>query len=142
MNEFRNATPICFHKCKRMLAEDLHAKHGCFTFMHAACTCMFIQTTVVCKGATHQAEDIQIFDDEINEAPEVFNLLLNVLSEQRSNVIFRIQRTLCRIRQSDRKLICKYFMHLTYTFLNTELLRLLSSVLHLVTTVVNFVSEL
>ena len=33
LNGFRNATSICFHKCKCMLAEDLHAKHGCFTFM-------------------------------------------------------------------------------------------------------------
>ena len=68
--------------------------------------------TEIPEGETQQAEDIQIFDDEINEAPEVFNVLLDVLSEQRSNVIFRSQGTLCRIRQSDRKLSCKYFMHL------------------------------
>ena len=64
------------------------------------------------EGQTQQVEDIEIIDDEINEAPEVFNVELDVLREQRSNVIFRIQRTLCRIRQSDRKLFCKYFMHL------------------------------
>ena len=64
------------------------------------------------EGQTQKEEDIQIIDDEINEAPEVFNVLLDVLSEQRSNVIFRIQRTLCRIRQSDRKLSYKYFMHM------------------------------
>ena len=68
--------------------------------------------TEIPEGETQQAEDIQIFDDEINEAPEVFNVLLDILSEQRSNVIFRVQKTLCRIRQSDRKLSCKYFMHL------------------------------
>ena len=68
--------------------------------------------TEIPEGETQQAEDIQIFDDEINEAPEVFNVSLDILSEQRSNVIFRIRRTLCRIRQSDRKLSCKYFMHL------------------------------
>ena len=68
--------------------------------------------TEIPEGATRQAEDIQIIDDEINEATEVFNVLLDVLSEQRSNVIFRIRRTLSRIRQSDRKLSCKYFMHL------------------------------
>ena len=65
--------------------------------------------TEIPEAETQQAEDIQIFDDEINEAPETFNVLLDVLSEQRSNVIFRIQRILCRIRQSDRKLYCKYF---------------------------------
>ena len=68
--------------------------------------------TEIPEGETQQAVDIQIFDDEINEAPEAFNVLLDVLSEQRSNVIFRIQRTLCRIRQSDRKLSYEYFMHL------------------------------
>ena len=68
--------------------------------------------TEIPEGQTQQAEDIQIFDDEINEAPEAFDVLLDVLSEPRSNVIFRIQKTLCRIRQSDRKLSCKYFMHL------------------------------
>ena len=40
--------------------------------------------TEIPEGETQQAEDIQIFDDEINEAPEVFNVLLDVLSEQRS----------------------------------------------------------
>ena len=65
--------------------------------------------TEIPEGETQQAEDIQIVDDEINEAPEAFNVLLDILSEQRSHVIFRIQRTLCRIRQSDRKLSCKYF---------------------------------
>ena len=68
--------------------------------------------TEIPEGETQQAVDIQIFDDEINEAPEVFHLLLDVLSEQRSNVVFRVQKTLCRIRQSDCKLSCKYFMHL------------------------------
>ena len=54
-------------------------------------------------------QEIQIFDDDINEASEVFDVLLDVLSEQRSNVMFRTQRTTCRIRQSDRKLS---YMHL------------------------------
>ena len=68
--------------------------------------------TEIPEEQTQVLQEIQIFDDEINEAPEVFNVLLDVLSEQRSNVIFRSQTTLCRIRQSDRKLSCKYFMHL------------------------------
>ena len=68
--------------------------------------------TEIPEGEIQQVEDIQIFDDEINEASEVFYVFLDVLSEQRSNVIFRIPRTLCRIHQSDRKLSCKYFMHL------------------------------
>ena len=63
-------------------------------------------------GQTQVLQDIQIFDDNINEAPEVFYVVLDVLSEQRSNVMFGIQRTICRIHQSDRKLSCKYFMHL------------------------------
>ena len=68
--------------------------------------------TEIPEGQTQQAEDIQISDDEINEAPEAFYVLLDVLSEQRSNVIFRILQTLCWIRQSDCKLSHKYFMHL------------------------------
>ena len=47
---------------------------------------------------------IQIFDDEINEGQEVFNVTLEVLSNVSNAVQYRIQTTLCRIRQSDRKL--------------------------------------
>ena len=64
------------------------------------------------EGQTQVLQEIQIFDDEINEGPEAFDVLLDVLSEQRSHVMFSIQRTICRIRQSDRKLSCKYSMHL------------------------------
>ena len=60
--------------------------------------------TEIPGGQTQVLQEIQIFDDDINEAPEVFYVLLDILSEQRSNVMFRIQRTICRIRQSDRKL--------------------------------------
>ena len=68
--------------------------------------------TEIPEGQTQVPVDIQIFDDEINEAPEVFNVLLDVLSEQRSNVMFRIQRTLCTICQSDRKLSYKFLMRM------------------------------
>ena len=64
--------------------------------------------TEIPEGQTQVLQKIQIFDDEINEAPELFTVVLNVLSEQRSNVMFSIQRTICRIRQSDRKLSYKY----------------------------------
>ena len=60
--------------------------------------------TEIPGGQTQVLQEIQIFDDDINEAPEVFYVLLDILSEQRSNVMFGIQRTICRIRQSDRKL--------------------------------------
>ena len=59
---------------------------------------------VIPGGQTQVLQEIQIFNDNINEAPEVFYVLLDILSEQRSNVMFGIQRTICRIRQSDRKL--------------------------------------
>ena len=67
--------------------------------------------TEIPEEQTQVLQEIQIFDDEINEAPEVFSVVLDVLSEQRSYVWFRIQRTLCRIRQSDRKLSYKYSVH-------------------------------
>ena len=54
---------------------------------------------------------IEIFDDEINEGQEVFNVSVEVLGNISNAVEFRIQTTLCRIRQSDRKLSCKICMY-------------------------------
>ena len=50
---------------------------------------------------------IQIFDDEINEGREDFNVSLEVMSNISNAVEYRIQTTLCRIRESDRKLFSK-----------------------------------
>ena len=61
---------------------------------------------------------IQIFDDEINEGREVFNVSLEVVSNISNAVEYRIQTTLCRIRQSDRKLPCKVFMYFTYVHIS------------------------
>ena len=58
---------------------------------------------------------IQIFDDEINEGREVFNVSLEVVSNISNAVQYRIQTTLCRIRQSDRELSCKICMHLLHS---------------------------
>ena len=55
---------------------------------------------------------IEIFDDEINEGREVFNVSLEVVSNISNAVQYRIQTTLCRIRQSDRKLSCKICMYI------------------------------
>ena len=57
---------------------------------------------------------IQIFDDEINEPNEVFDVLLEVVGNISNTVTYRIQTAQCRIRQSDRKLSCKICMHLMY----------------------------
>ena len=65
--------------------------------------------TEIPGGQTQVLQEIQIFDDDINEAPEVFYVSLDILSEQRSNVMLRVQRTTCRIRQSDRKLSSQKF---------------------------------
>ena len=84
--------------------------------------------TEVPAGQTQLMQAIQIFDDEINEGREVFNVSLQVVSNISSAVQYRIQTTLCRIRQSDRKLsskICMYFMS-TSQDLNATL----SGVLH------------
>ena len=59
---------------------------------------------------------IEIFDDEINEGREVFNVSLEVVSNISNAVEYRIQTTLCRIRQNDRKLSCKicmYYVHVS-----------------------------
>ena len=63
---------------------------------------------------TQLVQAIQIFDDEINEGQEVFNVSLEVVGNITNMVTYRIQTTLCRIRQSDRKLSCKICMHLMY----------------------------
>ena len=72
-----------------------------------------VVVTEVPAGQTQLVQAIGIFDDEINEGREVFNVSLEVVSNISNAVMFRIQTTLCRIRQSDRKLsckICRYFM--------------------------------
>ena len=63
---------------------------------------------------TQVVQSIQIFDDEINEWREVFDVSLEVVSNISNAVEYRIQTTLCRIQQSDRKLSCKICMHLMY----------------------------
>ena len=45
---------------------------------------------------------IQIFDDEIHEALEVFDVFLEVVGNISNAVQYRIQTTLCKIRPSDR----------------------------------------
>ena len=71
--------------------------------------------TEVPAGQTLLVEAIQIFDDEINEGREVFNVSLDVVSNISNAVQYRIQTALCRIRQSDRKLSCKICMYFMST---------------------------
>ena len=71
--------------------------------------------TEVPVGQTQLMQAIQIFDDEINEGREVFNVSLDVVSNIFNAVMYRIQTTLCRIRQSDRKLSCKICMYFMST---------------------------
>ena len=62
---------------------------------------------------TQLMQAIQIFDDEINEGREVFNVSMEVVGNISNTVQYRIQTTLCRIRQSDRKLhLAKFALHL------------------------------
>ena len=63
----------------------------------------------VAQSQVEQA--IEIFDDEINEGREVFNVSLEVVGNISNAVEYRIQTTLCRIRLSDRKLSCKICMY-------------------------------
>ena len=66
-----------------------------------------VTVTEVPVAQTLLVQAIQIFDDEINEGREIFNVSLQVVSNISNAVEYRIQTTLCRIRQSDRKLSCK-----------------------------------
>ena len=54
------------------------------------------------EAQTLLVQAIQIFDDEINEVGEVFNVSLEVVGNISNAVAYRIQTTLCRIRPSDR----------------------------------------
>ena len=74
--------------------------------------------TEVPAAQTQLVQAIEIFDDEINEGREVFNVSLEVVSNISNAVTFRIQTTLCRIRQSVRKLSCKICMHFVSTSQN------------------------
>ena len=78
----------------------------------------FNNTVIVAEipaAQTQLVQAIQIFDDEINEGREFFNVSLEIVSNISNAVQYRIQTTLCRIRQSDRKLSCKICMHLLHT---------------------------
>ena len=78
----------------------------------------FNDTVIVTKVPAAQTllvRAIEIFDDEINEGREVFNVSLEVVSNISNAVQYRIQTTLCRIRPSDRKLSCKICMYFMST---------------------------
>ena len=76
---------------------------------------------------TQLMKAIQIFDDDINEARETFEVALQIVSNISNVVSYRRRTTLCRIRQSDRK---SYLVSLMYSSQdwNTSL----SSVLYLI----------
>ena len=66
----------------------------------------FNDTVIVMEvpaAQTQLVQAIQIFDDEINEGREIFNVSLEVVNISNA-VEYRMQTTLCRIRLSDRKL--------------------------------------
>ena len=72
--------------------------------------------TEVPVAQTLLVQAIEIFDDEIDEGREVFNVSLEVVSNIFNAVLYKIQTTLCRIRPSDRKLSCKicmYYVHIS-----------------------------
>jgi len=54
-------------------------------------------------GNTLVAAGILIVDDEINEAEEVFVVVLEVVSDTTNPVEFTTNTTVCRIPASDRK---------------------------------------
>ena len=62
--------------------------------------------TEISAGATRLVEGIQIFDDNINEAREEFEVLLTV--ESNLTTAYLIRTAVCRIPESDRKPSCMY----------------------------------
>ena len=57
--------------------------------------------TEIPEGQTQALQEIQIFDDDINEAQEEFEVFLTV--EGNFTVTYTIQTTVCRIPENDRK---------------------------------------
>lgn len=60
--------------------------------------------TEIAAGNTRCEEGIQIYDDNINEAQEDFEVFLTV--EGNFTVTYTIRTTVCRIPESDCKLLC------------------------------------
>ena len=58
--------------------------------------------TEIAARSTRCEKGIQIFDDDINEAQEEFEVFLTV--EGNFTVTYTIQTTVCRIPENDRKL--------------------------------------
>ena len=58
--------------------------------------------TEIAAGSTRCEEGIQIFDDDINEVKEEFEVFLTV--EGNFTVTYTMQTTVCRIPENDRKL--------------------------------------
>ena len=67
--------------------------------------------TEISAGATRLVEGIQIFDDDINEAREEFEVFLTV--EGNVTTAYLIRTAVCRIPESDRKLSCMYYISFT-----------------------------
>ena len=82
--------------------------------------------TEISVGTTRLEEGIQIYDDSINEAQEVFEVNLTV--EGNFTVMYRIRTAVCRIPESDRKWSCTFIMLCTLV-LRIEVLHTLSGVL-------------
>ena len=65
--------------------------------------------TQIAAANTRWEEGIQIFDDDINEAQEEFEVFLTV--EGNFTVTYTIQTAVCRIPESDCKLLCEFVMY-------------------------------
>ena len=68
--------------------------------------------TEIAAGSTRREEGILIFNDDINEAQQEFEVFLTV--EGNFTVTYTIQTTVCRIPESDRKPFCGFAIHLIY----------------------------
>ena len=83
------------------------ATHHCVCIFHAVND--FNDTEIIATippRTTRWEQGIQIFDDNINEAEEVFNVLLTV--EGNLTVEYLIRTAVCRIPESDRKHLYRY----------------------------------
>ena len=98
---------------KKQLETTMHYTFVCF---HVAISFHTVSdfnateiVTEIAAANTRWEEGIEIFDDDINEAQEEFEVFLMV--EGNFTVTYTIQTTVCRIPENDRKLLRKFAMY-------------------------------
>ena len=103
--------------CKQVHTTNSYMIHPEFKSVKIILSCIYFYAendfnateivTQIPAGATRLKQGIQIFDDDINEAREEFEVFLT--TEGNVTAIYLIRTAVCRIPESDRKLSCTLY---------------------------------